>query len=1146
MVSMRGSSAVEAVQSPRHMAGYKGYVDTMRRLGRFSAVLLILFFAFQPSTAGGATDDIALDSVSSQTFDAVTNDQISWNHTVGSGGTNRILVVGVSFRRSNSVTVTGITYGSSSLIYILAADSTDQNTKYRAELYYLIAPTVGTAAITVSFSGTDDVEHAVGSGLSFTGVHQTTAIGTPNGAGGTKTTAPSVTVSSATREVVVDTVAAKYKKILSLTVGAGQTERWNRTITAGSFGLIGAGSTEPGASSVTMSWTPIDFEQWAMVAVPLKPATSPTAVRLQSLRALRYNDQILIRWRTGYEVDNLGFHVYRDRGGMRTQLTQELLAGSALVARMRTVLGAGHSYAWRDSFPERYGPIDYWLQSVDLDGRRTWHGPIVPEPSAEPLPEMARANALSRLGDDQTEGGDRAKIRSLRHRLRTEPPADLLLPAMDAVDSNPLLSIQPDRPRALRDASAGRLRHLSRRKRVRALKKQRELAAGPSLKLAVRENGWHRVGQPELVSAGLDPEVHPRHLQLFADGTQVPMTVTGERDGRFDPQDGIEFYGAGLDEPSTDTRIYWLVEGQEPGKRVGQKGGISRQSYSGMSSFPFTTTRKQHLIYAAAIKNGDAENFFGNLVAASPVDQLLVAPNVDPAPPGGALLEVALQGLTEAPHQVAVFLNGGEVSEVVFDGQDRGVTRTELSQASLLDGDNLVTLLARGGAMDLSLVDSIRLTYWHTYTADEDSLRCKARGGELLSIGGFSSADIRVMDITNPLRVFEIRGKVENKDSGYAFTFTVPGRRERTLLAFTTNRVQEPVEIRPNHPSAWHRRDHEADLVILSHSDFLESLIPLVNLRESQGLQVAIIDVEDLYDEFGFGAKSSQALRTFLKRAWHRWRKPPRFVLLVGDASFDPRNHLFLGNYDFVPTRLVDTKYMETASDGWFADFDGDDRPDIPVGRLPVRTSAETTLIVAKLLDYEATPHSGGAILVADSNDEEYDFEAASRNLHGLLPQNMTVQEIFKGQMGTQAARAELLFQIAQGPLLVNYMGHGSVESWRSGLFHSGDASGLDNGSYMPMFVAMTCLNGLFHDLYTESLAESLLKAEAGSIAIFASSGLTGPEEQAVMNQELLRLLFGQEPLTIGEACMRAKKVVDDPDILRTWILFGDPTLRLR
>jgi hypothetical protein len=48
------------------------------------------------------------------------------------------------------------------------------------------------------------------------------------------------------------------------------------------------------------------------------------------------------------------------------------------------------------------------------------------------------------------------------------------------------------------------------------------------------------------------------------------------------------------------------------------------------------------------------------------------------------------------------------------------------------------------------------------------------------------------------------------------------------------------------------------------------------------------------------------------------------------------------------------------------------------------------------------------------------------------------------------------------------------------------------------------------------------------------------------MNKEFVRLLFNGEGLTIGEAAMRAKAAANDADVRKTWILFGDPTTKLR
>jgi len=93
----------------------------------------------------------------------------------------------------------------------------------------------------------------------------------------------------------------------------------------------------------------------------------------------------------------------------------------------------------------------------------------------------------------------------------------------------------------------------------------------------------------------------------------------------------------------------------------------------------------------------------------------------------------------------------------------------------------------------------------------------------------------------------------------------------------------------------------------------------------------------------------------------------------------------------------------------------------------------------------------------------------------------------------------------------------------------------------------MTCLNGNFHDLYTESLAEALMKApNGGAIAVWTSSSLTQPDQQSIMNQELFRQLFGSTSLTLGEAVVRAKAAATDLDVRKSWVLFGDPSMKLK
>ena len=811
-----------------------------------------------------------------------------------------------------------------------------------------------------------------------------------------------------------------------------------------------------------------------------------------------------LHWRTSFEADHLGFHIYREEQGARTRITPALIAGSALKGHAGTVLTAGQSYSWWDVLPLKSGSLRYWLEELDLKGRRTWHGPIdVKSAKGSRLaaqPERVRSVLLTRLGRG--------------HASVTAAPWYGPREAATALPTEEQLAVQW------------------------------KLAASVALKLGVQAEGWYRVSQAELVAAGFDPRVDPRRLQLFADGVEVPLLVIGEQDGRFDPSDAIEFYGLGLDTSWTDTRTYWLVAGSQAGKRVGWVPSRQTGALAPLS-FPSTLDWRPRLDYWAAILNGEADNFFGPLVSTEPVDQDLLVTQLDPAAPGEARLEVTLQGVTDVPHYVVVQLNGRPVGTVTWSGQTQGTTAISLPQAYLQAGANRLTLVADGGDMDYSIVVVVRLTYWHLYQAEGDVLEAAAHGGEEVTIRGFSSAQIRVVDVTQPDAVLAVEGRVKRDRSGYAVTVVAPGSGNRTLLAFTEGRQARAASLHLNHPSQWHVSGHGADLVILTHASLLPSLVNLKLWRETQGWAVALIDVQDLYDEFNFGAKSPWALRAFLKQAHSQWARPPRFLLLAGDASFDPRNILGMGDMDLVPTKLVDTLYLETASDDWFGDLDEDGVPEIAVGRLAVQTSEQAAAVVQKLIAYDRAGAGGHATVLVADHDAGFDFEGASDQVKALLPVDATVQEIYRGQTDDAAAHAAVLASLQQGAWLLNYVGHGSVEVWLGGVLSSEDVRALPTTGRLPFVVAMNCLNGFFHDIWTESLGETLQKdPQGGAIAVWASSALTEPAAQAPMNQALVRKLG--EGMTVGEAAAQAKAAASDRDVRWTWILFGDPTTRLR
>lgn len=963
----------------------------------------------------------------------------------------------------------------------------------------------------------------------------------------------------------------------------------------------------------------------------------------------------LIEWTSEFDNRILGFNVFRIAGAQRVKLNPSLIAGPTMVFESRA-----KSFAWFDPG----GNIDstYEVESIDLRGEsltRTIAAPIV----AANIPSYRQTKLLADLGRDKAGQTSNPEWRDAATSSRSSEAA--------AGDTSATLS------------------------------QQWSIANQPALKIGIRSDGWYRITQSQLSAAGFDVTRDARNLQLFVEGNEVAMSVSRDA-GVLSPNDFIEFWGLGLDRPTTDTRVYWLVNGQQPGKRINTAGELRpdttpaarsvipdstpavasslpqfafawpiserastgttkpkndeiasaakevsiavlslpgadklesepvRMSTAGIAppeplskestarpvppaqsnivvaklnlaaakaapsvnsaktrtrsrrkpsrsrrrknharlhnhaidvgstvpAFSYSTDYSPHNIYYTAALNGDQENFFGPVVFGSGANITLSTRNIERTSTAPVQLTVSLQGVSLGSHQVNVLVNGTFAGLISFSDQSSTIQTLSFPGAWLVDGDNLIKVVPTSPNIDTSLVDYVRVTYPHSFRADSDALQFMLKSTQSARVDGFTSADLRVVDVTDPSGVQLVRPIIDG--GGSAFAATVPaGERgkARRLVAMPATRISQPAWLTLNQTSTLNSSANAADLVIIAYKDFIPALAPLVAQRQAQGYAVRIADIDDVYDEFSFGEHTPQAIRDFMSLAKHTWTRAPAYVLMFGDASYDPRNRLGAGNFDFVPTKLVDTgrpgdaTALETASDDWLTDFDGNGIADIAIGRVPARTIAEANLVVSKIVNYSPANTGNKALLVADTQGSYYfNFEAANDQVATTLPVGMTVQKVYRRLQPSDAdARANIIASLNSGQSVTVYSGHGNVNIWGGSIFTDNDAAGLTNGNRLAFVVVMDCLNGYFDDPSLRSLAESFLSApNGGAVASFASSGLTIPDGQHEMGLRMFQLLYGGAPMAIGDASRLAKSATTDIDVRRTWILFGDPTLKIR
>ena len=359
------------------------------------------------------------------------------------------------------------------------------------------------------------------------------------------------------------------------------------------------------------------------------------------------------------------------------------------------------------------------------------------------------------------------------------------------------------------------------------------------------------------------------------------------------------------------------------------------------------------------------------------------------------------------------------------------------------------------------------------------------------------------------------------------------------------------------------------DTAIVCPSEFRAALAPWVAFREGQGHHVTFLT----------NSADAGELRGEIRRLAAAGGL--RYLLLVGDAAaIDPDSVRLekvtaarLASTQLAPSKLeprlalsanhVPTRHVRArvnvrwgsephiATDNWYADLDDDGAPDLAVGRLTADSAAEVSLMVDKILAYE----------------RNRDFGPWRRHLHfvaGLGGFGPVVDSLLEmsaknviaaglpagyGATLTQASwsspyypdprrfRESAQAGLNDGCLFWIYMGHGqrreldqtpqAAPRFRP-ILEAADAPALRGASAAPIACLFSCYAGAF-DGPEDCLAEELLRAPGGPVAVLAGSRVTMPYAMTVLGAELLDQCFAEQLPTLGDALLAAKRAVVAP-----------------
>ncbi len=679
-------------------------------------------------------------------------------------------------------------------------------------------------------------------------------------------------------------------------------------------------------------------------------------------------------------------------------------------------------------------------------------------------------------------------------------------------------------------------------------------------------------------------------LQVFLDGEEIPLLIEDGGDGVLDAGDGVLFWGAFRRAPDRDfesdygtERVYFLRIGREAGTRYTRAEDTSTNEV--LTHFRSRKHVEIDSIYEALghARNANRDHWFWRRTASPsrpgdmPTDVVMPVslPGLAHEASSNAQIRLGMHSLTlnhniNPDHYAVIQIQDGPIiAEARWDGQDAHIA-TGTVPVSALSDTTYVILRTPGDPsfpfeppyVDHVYFNWVEITYPRRFEAIDGMLRFNP--GIVLSPRAISIPNLEhERAIVLNLDKNKIIGTVRDGE-GIRFEIVEGG----DFVAVDETAIKTPERAERDIP--YDLRGYSgAKYVIIAGADFMDAAERLAAHRQEQGLSTLVVNVADVYDEFSFGQVDAEAIRHFVQYGFHTWAQRPVHVLLFGEFSFDYRN-IFgenrIARHNLVPGMPFQSPNRGLAfTDEFFGRVDDDLFVDVFVGRFSVRRTSQANTVVQKVIAYDETPpaqwHNRILLMANWDAQDPSKFIAPSDTLaaitHAIGLENFKVYHDADTPPEPNASSREVIRQINEGRLIVNFMGHGSASSmskYFAGTFQQGDfnyLSQIQNAERLPLFIGMSCLNGLYWDPRITSLAEDMTnKPDGGAIAYISASSLSFIRINNQLNTALFRHIFEDSVLAFGQSLVLGKKteleVLPSSELgLVGMNLIGDPAQKI-
>lgn len=324
-------------------------------------------------------------------------------------------------------------------------------------------------------------------------------------------------------------------------------------------------------------------------------------------------------------------------------------------------------------------------------------------------------------------------------------------------------------------------------------------------------------------------------------------------------------------------------------------------------------------------------------------------------------------------------------------------------------------------------------------------------------------------------------------------------------------------------------------------------------LSKIENKKILSIDVEQLYDTYGYGIESPHSIKNFLKSAYDNWNEYPEFLTLVGDATWDPKKQRAGSFVD----QLIPV-YGIPYSDNFYGTLEGDDYvPEIVIGRIPVNNNIELENYLDKVKTYYEVPVNPWmkSILQIAGGDDNQKFGFA-QNMHdfnefftstNICPDTMTISKT-SSQTVSEAQANDIKREINKGKIWTNFLGHGSptvidMSGW--------EAPNLNNQGKYGFLNTLSCNTSAFAEPWQlNSIGEEFVNIKnKGFVGVIGGTSTTKVETALSVSSAMIYAIINlQYPERNIGRIYNSYKARNSrvPSALNQVILLGDPLLTLR